>query len=172
VSKAPVKFFRNTEHARDALKELMAHGYKPDEIGVLTREGPGAEALLGGAKVPVVRDVIITNIGPVMAAGALAGALKSVQNGDAGEALAKAVDLPEGRIGFFQFGLAMGGVLISIHAQGQRAEDAKKLLRQLELSHIGTTGQTYLNCPSFTGGDRMTETNLRDAEMTGDFRRY
>lgn len=166
-----MKFFRNTEHAQNALKELTAHGYKPEEIGVLTRDRPGAEAFVAG-KGPVVRDVMVTNIGPVLATGPLAEALKTVSNGDAGEVLAKVAELPEGRIGFYQFGLATGGVLISVHAEGKRAEEARTLLRQLETATIGTTGQTWVNCPSFVGGNRMTETNPRDAEMTGDFRRY
>lgn len=171
MSKAPVKFFRNTEHAQNALKELRAHGYKPEEIGVLTRDRPGAEVFVAG-KGPVVRDVLVTNIGPVLATGPLAEVLKAVCNGDAGDVLAQIADLPEGRIGFYQFGLAMGGVLISVHATGKRAEDAKVLLRRLETAAVGTTGQTWVNCPGFEGGDRMTETNPRDAEMTGDFRRY
>jgi len=172
MAKAPVKFFRNPEQAHNALKELKAQGYKPEEIGLLARERREMEAFLAETAGPVVRGVVLTNIGPVLAAGPLARALESAHNGDAGELLAQVIELPEGRIGFYQFGLALGGVLVSVHVEGERAQQAKQLLRKLEAASIGPTGPTAVNSPGFLSGSRMTETNPRDAEMTGDFRRY
>lgn len=88
-----------------------------------------------------------------------------------GAALAN-LDLPEDTIRYYEFGVSVGGVLISVNADDARLAQAREILRGADLAVAPARGEMWASSPAFPAAGRMTETDPLDAKMTGDFRRY
>lgn len=159
MGKAAVKLYRDPEVAKRALQELLRQGYSLEEIGLIS--GPlnssRIDELKGGVSVPLPQ-------GTVVAAGAVA---KGVKDDNASQALREALDIPGDTFGYYEFGLATGGVVVSVHASEDRLERAQGILRG-----VAGLGVEKAPSPGFDRAARMTASDPVDAKMTGDFRRY
>ncbi len=82
------------------------------------------------------------------------------------------LDLPEDTIRYYEFGVSVGGVLISVNADEARLAQAREILRGADLGVAPARGKMWASSPAFPAAGRMTETDPTDAKMTGDFRRY
>ncbi|MBE0415806.1 MAG: hypothetical protein IBX36_04615 [Dehalococcoidia bacterium] len=142
MAKATVKFFRDPLNAEKAAQELRSKGFKADEIGILVRDKEKAERLGTGATEEI------------------------------GAALANLLDLPEETLKYYEFGVSVGGVLISVHTDEARLPQARKILREADVGVAPSKGEMWASSPAFPAAGRMTQTDPIDAKMTGDFRRY
>ena len=154
MSKAIVKLFRDPGHAARAVADLLAKGFKSEEIGILVKAEVGLELPGKVGKDPVRRQ--LAGVGAMIALGPLA---------QDEEAPLKAIELPEDVLGYYEMGLRLGGVLLSVHSQ-KREGEARRLLLRAEV----TPGEKAEG--GFPRAERMTATDPVDARMTGDFRRY
>ncbi|MDP2952313.1 MAG: hypothetical protein Q8O76_03240, partial [Chloroflexota bacterium] len=151
--KSLVKLFQDPLAAEKASHELKAHGFKDEEIGTLRGGQDGGLSLPG--------------VGSVKAQGPVAAALADA-GGDPGLALAKLWGLPQDALAYYEVGLSLGGVVVSVHAPDKRLQKARTILRSAEHSSPVEQQRT----PGFLKAGRMSGTNPIDAQMTGDFRRY
>ena len=154
MSKAIVKLFRDPGHAARAVADLLAKGFKSEEIGILVKAEVGLELAGKLGKDPARRQ--LAGVGAMIALGPLA---------QDEEAPLKAIELPDDVLGYYEMGLRLGGVLLSVHSQ-KREGEARRLLLRAEV----TPGEKAEG--GFPRAERMTATDPVDARMTGDFRRY
>jgi hypothetical protein len=147
MPKAVVKLFRSPRQAEEVLNELKANGYKEEEIGTLLK-----------------RD------GGIVAKGALSPAIS--EGGDLKAALIELLGIPEETASYYQLGLSLGGIVVSVQADESRLEEAQRLLRVAGAKPTPERHPRWSTCPPFDIAGRMSETNPIDAPMTGDFRRY
>jgi hypothetical protein len=73
---------------------------------------------------------------------------------------------------YYDFGISLGGALISVHADEARLPQAQEILRAADVLAAPPTGEMWATSPGFALAERMTETDPLDAKMTGDFRKY
>jgi len=141
MAKAVAKLFRDPLSAEKAAKELKSQGFKAEEIGILVRDPEKAKRLGTEA------------------------------TEDIGSALANLPDMPDEALKYYEFGIKVGGVLISVHADETRLPQAREILRGADVV-VTARGEMWASSPAFPAAGRMTETDPIDAKMTGDFRRY
>ena len=154
MSKAIVKLFRDPGHAVKAVADLLAKGFKAEEVGILAKAEASLEVARNMGKDPSRRQ--LAGVGEVMALGPLA---------QDEEAPLKALELPQDVLGYYEMGLKLGGVLLSVHSQKKEGEARRLLLRaEVPLGEKAGGG--------FPRAERMTASDPIDAKMTGDFRRY
>ena len=154
MSKPIVKLFRDPGHAVKAVADLLAKGFKAEEIGILGKAEASLEVARKVGKDPSRRQ--LPGVGEVIALGPLA---------QDEEAPLKALELPQDVLGYYEIGLKLGGVLLSVHSQKKEGE-ARRLLLRTEVTPGEKTGG------GFPRAERMTASDPIDAKMTGDFRRY
>jgi len=82
------------------------------------------------------------------------------------------LDLPEDTIRYYEFGVSVGGILISVHTDEARRPKAREILRGADLAGVPVKGEMWASRPAFPAAGRMTGTDPIDAKMTGDFRQY
>ncbi|MBI4331231.1 MAG: hypothetical protein HY673_08120 [Chloroflexi bacterium] len=161
MSKIVAKLFRDPRDATNALAELKKKGFPDDEIGILSRPDgrqgqkvafPGiGEIVTGGAIKPSIAEAEAKPEKPALAA-----------------ALAQILKLPEDAAGYFEFGVSMGGVLVTVHTADEKAGAAREILRASSPSAHSANAFA----PGFTQASRMAATDPVDAPMSGDFRKY
>lgn len=154
MSKAIVKLFRDPGQAAKAVADLLAKGFKAEEIGILGKAEPSLEAVRKVGRDPSRWQ--LAGVGEVVAVGPLA---RDEQ------APLKALEMPEDVLGYYDIGLKVGGVLVSVHSQ-QKEGEARRLLHRAEVA----PGEKVEG--GFPKAERMTASDPIDAKMTGDFRRY
>jgi len=154
MSKPIMKLFRDPGHAARAVADLLAKGFKAEEIGILAKAEVGLEVARKAGKVPSRRQ--LSGVGEVIALGPLA---------QDEEAPLKALELPQDVLGYYEIGLKLGGVLLTVHSQKKEGE-ARRLLLRAEVTLGEKAGG------GFPRAERMTATDPIDTKMTGDFRRY
>jgi hypothetical protein len=142
MAKAAVKFFRNPLNAEKAAEELRSKGFKADEISILVHDREKAQRL-GTEATEEIRSAL-TNL----------------------------LELPEETLRYYEFGVSVGGVLISVHTEEGRLHQAQQILREAALLVAPARGEMWAQSPGFASASRMTGTDPLDAKMTGDFRRY
>ena len=167
MAKTIARLFRDPESAQKAIGELLAKGYKQEEIGLLMRlrDGRRLLSLVGSG----ATEINLPKVGQVTALGALARSL-SQEKEDAGKALAQVIGASPETYGYYEFGLSTGGVLVTVHGEEAHLTLALRLLRSASLDVL-PIGKKAPN-PGFNKADRMAATDPLDAKMTGDFRRY
>ena len=171
MAKTAVKLFKDPQQAEKAVADLKAAGYKAEDIGILTASISAAKKLAGDAT--FATDLKLPGVGPVCAIGPLATVLNEVitAKGDSEAALATTLNIPEETVKYYEFGVAVGGVLISVHADEGRSSKAQAILRSAG-AETAEKGARWSKSPGFASASRMTQTNPIDAPMSGDFRRY
>jgi len=152
MSKPVVRLFRDPVLAGRAVQGLLAQGFVPGEIGVLGRPQESQEVcqLVGPPS-----SVEMAGLGVLNATGPLSHDPR------------KALAMPADTWGYYEMGLKLGGVLVSVHPEGKDGSRARQVLRQAEVVRRGETAQG-----AFPKAERMTTTDPVDTKMTGDFRRY
>jgi hypothetical protein len=161
MPKVETKLYRKPEEAKKAIDDLKAKGFKPEEIGAITSEH--RKNYLGDSINPTVV------VDSVVAMGAAAAISKAGAN--LVKALTELWGIPEETATYYQRGVALGGILVSVHVEDAKAAQARQILRaaagpvakKMPLAQIS---------PGFLKASRMTATNPIDAPMSGDFRRY
>ena len=168
VAKAAVKLFGDPLNAEKAAEELKAKGFKGDEIGILVRNKEKTAKL-----VPTeTTEVTLPETGATSAMGVMATALAKVGSEEAMATLTNSLGISEEAAKYFDFGISVGGVLISVHADEARLPQAQEILRAADVLVAPATGEMWATSPGFALAERMTETDPLDAKMTGDFRKY
>jgi len=169
MAKAVAKLFRELQQAEKLINDLKAKGYEAGEVGILIQEKGDGETLAPDIA-PVAKGISFPGVGAVIAKGAVAAAITGGSEPRA--ALIELWDIPEETMSYYQSGLSLGGIVISVHAEGARLEEARQLLREAGVKPLTERSTMWASCPPFNIASRMSETNPIDAPMTGDFRRY
>lgn len=154
MSKAIVKLFRNPVHAAKAVADLLAKGFNAEDIGIMAKADVGMEVAKKTGKTPSRRK--LSAVGEVIVTGPLARDE---------EAPLKALELAGDVLGYYELGLNMGGVLLTVHSEKKEGE-ARRILLRAEVNLGEKAGGGFPNA------ERMTSSDPIDAKMTGDFRRY
>ncbi len=164
MAKAVTKLFRNPESAANALDALLAQGFKETDLSILLR--PKDRDRLG----PLAQKATpldFPGVGDTLAAGSLAAGL-TADGEDPAKALMGALEISQEAFDFYQLGLSLGGILVSVHGEGEKLAKAPDILRAAET----TPQETEVTSPGFATATRMCATDPIDEKMTGDFRRY
>ena len=164
MAKAAVKLFRDLLSAERALKDLKTKGFKEDEISVIVR-GKEKAAKLALTKTTGVK---LPQAGAALATGALA----KIGSEEAVTTLISILGVSEEAAKYYDLGISLGGVLISVHADEARLPKAEEILRKTDVRVAPARGEIRATSPGFAYAGRMTETDPLDAKMTGDFRKY
>ncbi len=90
-------------------------------------------------------------------------------SGASPETLADTWGLDNETIKYYQFGLALGGILAGVQTDETKTADVRKILRSSESS---PEREQAASSPAFKQANRMSATNPIDAPMSGDFRKY
>ena len=168
MAKVVSRIFKDPQKAEAAIKELGAKGFKTEDIGVVAR-GKDLVAKLAGAK--AAATIKHPEMGDLAAAGPLAEVMKlSEKAGELAAAMAQALDVPEERCKYYEFGICVGSVLVSVHADEQQLGQAHQILEAAERAPVAALVKK--SSPGFVQAERMSATNLIDAPMSGDFRKY
>lgn len=162
MPKAAVKLFKDPQNAEKAARELKSKGFSAKEIGILVRDKGKAAKF---ARTKASTEVMLPEVGAAFALGPLAEAGKKAT-------LASLLDLPEETIRYYEFGISVGGILISVHTDEARLPQAQQILRAADVLVAAARGEMWATSPGFAAAGRMTESDPIDAKMTGDFRRY
>ena len=168
MAKAAVKLFRDPVNAEKAAVELEAKGFKADEIGILVGDKKKA-AKFASTK---AAELTLPQAGTTQALGAMATALAKASSDEVMATLTDLLGLSEEAVRYYDFGLSVGGVLISVHTDEARLAQAQGILRAADALVAAAKGEMWGSSPGFGSAGRMTETDPIDAKMTGDFRRY
>jgi hypothetical protein len=164
MMKALIKLFSDVAQAEKAMGELKAKGYQPEEVGVLSASREKVQQVAGvDAKAGKLEGV-----GSVFGTGKLAQAVVAE---DAPAALAEAWGLPKQSMEYYETGLARGGLILSIHADESRLASARKVFREVAPNTLEPVSEEGRRS-GFQLFDRMTETNMVDRQLSGDFRKY
>ncbi|MEK7281201.1 MAG: hypothetical protein AAB037_02465 [Chloroflexota bacterium] len=156
--KAIAKLYRDQRNAEMAVDELRKQGFDGQEVGLLFKKGSQ------GLKVPTKHKTLsLPQIGECTAW----GPLSQINPEEPAKSLAQLLDMDEDTVVYYSFGLALGAVLVTIHAEEPRVAHAIRILKAAEGLVVGETAS-----PAFALASYMTNTNPVDAKMTGDFRRY
>lgn len=173
MAETVIKLFKDPGQAEKAAGELKAAGFKAEEIGVLTADRGAAEKLAAG-DMDIAADLSLPEAGSAYATGPMATALKeaSAAEGESLEAaLAASLDIPEEVVKYYEFGVAVGGILLGVRADEGRSSKAQEILRSAG-TEAAEVEPMWSKSPGFATASRMTQTNPIDAPMSGDFRRY
>lgn len=161
MGKAVVKLYRDLPRARKAVQQLLSSGFAPQEVSLVA----GSKELGQIAEVGGVPTTQGTMSGVAVAVcGPLAQELKG---GSVEQALQEALGVAEDGMGYYQFGVITGGVVVAVTGDEKKLAGARNALREAE-----TMVAEKAHSPGFEQAPRMTGTNPVDAKMTGDFRRY
>lgn len=161
MPKVETKLYRKPEEAKKAIDDLKAKGFKPEEIGVVTNENRKKD--LGDS----IKPAVVVN--SVVALGAATSISKA--GSDLSKALTELWGIPEETTSYYQRGIALGGVVVSVHAEDAKAAQARQILRAAAGRVAKKTALAQIS-PGFLKASRMSATNPIDAPMSGDFRRY
>ena len=161
MGKAVFKLYRDLPRAKKAVEHLLNSGFSLSEISLVAAPQEMAE-VAGPEDVSPARGTIsgVT----VAVAGPLAG---EVKDGALEAVLLNSLGVPEDGLGYYQFGLLTGGVLVAVSGGEEKLARARQALREVE-----TMAVEKAHSPGFEQARRMTESDPIDAKMTGDFRRY
>lgn len=85
------------------------------------------------------------------------------------ETLASDWGLDEATVKYYQFGVALGGILVGVKAEDSKAAEVRKVMRSAESA---PERDKVASSPAFKQASRMSATNPIDAPMSGDFRKY
>ncbi len=131
MSRVLVKLFRDHAKAEQAIRKLKSRGYTGAEIGVLVRDRAAwIEPIIRANGIPVA-EVELPGVGPAVALGPTALVL-----GEAGDAVTAEGALRQGLgishelYSLYEFGLFLGGVILSVHTGPDRIADARQILRE------------------------------------------
>lgn len=162
MTKVAVKFFRDPRDGEKALAQLKGKGYKVEEIGLLTA-GKGAR-----------QSLEILEGGSVAGAGPVEVALSEVRNtkGDPAAALASLWGVSEETARYYLFGASTGGMVVSVHTDEARTNQARQIMRKVEAALAAEACPVEVSSPGFVMAERMTSTNPSDGKLSGDFRKY
>ena len=166
--KGTAKLFRDRLNAKKAAEELKAKGFKGDEIGVLVRDEEEV-AELGLTK---TTHVVLPQAGTAAAMGPIANALAKLGSEEGIRTLTELLGVSEESAKYYDFGISIGGILISVHADEARLSQAQEILRRADVLAAPAGTETWATSPGFALAGRMTATDPLDAKMTGDFRKY
>lgn len=83
--------------------------------------------------------------------------------------LADVWGLDQETVKYYQFGVALGGILVGVKADEAKASEVRKVMRSAESSPERVK---VVSSPAFKQANRMSATNPMDAPMSGDFRKY
>lgn len=167
--KLVAKLFREPQQVEDVLNKLKAKGYRAEEVGILVSE-KGDEQKFAPELVPVTTGASLPGVGMITAKGALASAMSG--GGDLRPLLVELWGISEETLNYYQTGLSLGGIVVSVHGEDPRLEEARQILRSVGVKPLTGRSPMWASCPPFDIASRMSETNPIDAPMTGDFRRY
>ncbi len=160
MAKVLTKLFRRPEDAQKAIHELKAKGINEREIGIVT-SGKGKKEM--GHSLKPAEDIdSVTAMGH-------ATSLSKV--GDISKALGEFWGVPEDTVSYYQRAIALGGIVVSVHADDVQAKEAHEVLRAAT-AHARKKMPLQEISPGFLKASRMSCTNPIDAPMSGDFRRY
>ena len=170
MAKTAVKLFKDPVNAEKAAAELEAKGFKADEIGILVGDKKKAAKFASTQ----AAELTLPQAGSTQALGAMATALAKAgaSSDEVMAALTDLLGLSKEAVRYYDFGLSVGGILISVHTDEARLPQAQEILRSADALVAATKGELWGSSPGFASADRMTETDPIDAKMTGDFRRY
>ncbi|MBI2907861.1 MAG: hypothetical protein HYX92_09420 [Chloroflexi bacterium] len=157
MTEVAVKFFRDPRDGQKALALLEMGGFKDDEIGVLT-SGRGKES------------PEIAGVGPVEASGPVRGALQA--GSDPAAVLASLWGISEETARYYLFGASTGSMVISVHADKSRCDQARQIMRSVGSTILTEQCPITVSSPGFVMAERMTSTNSSDSKLSGDFRKY
>ena len=160
MAKIQTKLFRRPEEAKKAINELKAKGIKLEEIGIIT-SGKGKKEM-GDSLKPAADIDSVTAMGH---------ATSLSKTGDLAKALGEFWGVPEDMVNYYQRAIALGGIVVSVHADDAQAEKAHEILRAAA-AHPRKKMPLQEISPGFLKASRMSCTNPIDAPMSGDFRRY
>ena len=165
MASAAIKLFRDPSLVERVAQELRTRGYS-EEVAIVASAGGDAQALAKALGL-TLGQTTIPGVGAVVVSGPMAAALDQAGGDGVAAALAHAWGISEAAMGYYQVGLASGGVVLSVHTDEARLQAAKAVLRAAEEATAAPE-----RGPGFVQADRMTETNPLDARMSGDFRQY
>lgn len=164
MAKIVAKLFRDPRDATSAETELKKKGFSDEEIGVLSRP----DGRRGGM-------VTFSGIGEVVTQGAIANPISEAgarpEKPALAAALAQILQLPEDAASYFEFGVSVGGVLVTVHTAEEKAATAREVLR-VSTPAPRTAAAAADRNPGFKQAARMNATDPVDAPMSGDFRKY
>lgn len=173
MAKRAIKLFRDAAKAEKAARELMARGYTAEEISILMKDKAVAERFSAGNG-PARAEVDIPGVGPTVALGPLAGVLG--QAGGSADAVVAALmqelGISPDIYPYYEFGLSLGGIMVSVHAEKERLAEARQVMREIDAETDKERPPIWSHSPGFSKSQRMVETNPVDAKLSGDFRRY
>jgi len=161
MAKVQAKLFRKPEEAKKAINELKAKGIKVEEIGIIT-SGKGKKEM-GDSIKPAADIDSVTAMGHATSL--------SKAGSDLAKALGEFWGVPEDTVNYYQRAIALGGIVVSVHADDAQAEKAHEILRAAA-AHARKKMPLEEISPGFLKASRMSSTNPIDAPMSGDFRRY
>lgn len=169
MAKSIVKLFKDPASAGKATKELLSRGYSKDEIGLLLTDKSKMKAIVGSNGIPMA-EVELPGVGPTVALGPIATTLAQAK--DTVTTLQQALGISPELYLYFEFGLSLGGIMVSVHTQEERQAEARQILREAEADKDKSRPAIWSQSPGFSQSQRMVETNPVDAKLSGDFRRY
>lgn len=161
MSKAVVKLYRDLPRARKAVQQLLRSGIPAGELSLVAspQELSKIPEVKGQPTAPgTVSGVTVTISGPLA---------RDLKDGKVEPALLEALGVAEDGLGYYQFGVLTGGVVVAVSGDEPKLEKARNALRAVE-----TMASEKATNPGFAQAHRMTESDPVDAKMTGDFRRY
>ncbi len=167
--RAIIGLFDTPEPAQTAIRALNAAGFSDQEIGVVMRdlgggrqlveeraEGAATGAATGGMVggiLGLLGSLLLPGVGPIVAGGVLGSALVGAGAGAAtGGVIGGLVGMgvPADDADHFDRGFRAGGILVSVTADGDRAETAARLMRR----HGADLGPSSAARPDWSGAER------------------
>lgn len=153
--------FTDVDEARIAVKDLLARGFRDDQIGIAGRDwrddstdvehsyaGEGAATgLVAGAGLGALWGLgilagVMPVIGPAIAGGTLAAILSSAAAGAAAAGLSGALvgmGIPKEDAAFYESEFHAGRIILTVAAPGREAEASQVLLQHGAHEHADTT---------------------------------
>ncbi len=80
--------------------------------------------------------------------------------------------LTEQALGFYKFGVAIGGKVVKTEVDDAKSDKVKKALLAVGFEELTKRDPQWASSPKFGMGVKMSSTNPLDAQMSGDFRKY
>ncbi len=158
MTKAVVKLFQDPAIAARAIQELIASGVEPGDIGVAVKTEEASAVISRSAGVTLTTSGGIALSGPAASSNSLDG-------------LAEIWGVAKEGMFYYESGLQRGGVIISVHTGEAGAQAARAALRAADSSHIVAIDPP-LNDRPFYLSERVTKSDMRDKQFSGDFRKY
>jgi hypothetical protein len=159
MDRAIVGLFDNPDSAETAVRALKAAGFVDEEIGIVMRNlsarvgedggeqagsGAGEDAAAGAASgaatggvvgglLGLLGSLLLPGVGPIVAGGVLGSALVGAGAGAATGGLLGGLigmGVPADEAQHFERGVREGRILLTLRAQGERADTARQLMRR------------------------------------------